>query len=88
MSHVAVYFVASPLHYLAARRVALDHEAGARQVLVCYRPSLAGMIRREDWDAVVLMPWPRFDPLPGPFGRLRRTHTEMQPAVVLRRLNE
>ena len=73
MSHVAVYFVASPLHYLAARRVALDHEAGARQVLVCYRPSLAGMIRREDWDAVVLMPWPRFDPLPGPFGRLRRT---------------
>lgn len=69
----AVYFVASPLHYLAARRVALDHEAGARQVLVCYRPSLAGMIRHEDWDAVVLMPWPRFDPLPGPFGRLRRT---------------
>lgn len=73
MMRAAVYFVASPLHYLAARRVALDHEAGARQVLVCYRPALAGMIRREDWDAVVLMPWPRFDPLPGPFGRLRRT---------------
>ncbi len=73
MTRAAVYFVASPLHYLAARRVALDHEAGARQVLVCYRPALAGMIRREDWDAVVLMPWPRFDPLPGPFGRLRRT---------------
>jgi hypothetical protein len=69
----AVYFVASPLHYLAARRVAQDHEAGARQVLVCYRPSLQAMIRHEDWDAVVLMPWPRFDPLPGPFGRLRRT---------------
>jgi hypothetical protein len=73
MSHAVVYFVASPLHYLAARRVALDHEAGARQVLVCYRPSLANMIRPEDWDAVVLMPWPRFDPMPGPFGRLRRT---------------
>lgn len=73
MSRAAVYFVASPLHYLAARRVALDHEAGARQVLVCYRPSLAGMIDRTAWDAVVLMPWPRFDPLPGPFGRLRRT---------------
>ncbi|HEV8690036.1 MAG TPA: polysialyltransferase family glycosyltransferase [Ideonella sp.] len=73
MTHAAVYFVASPLHYLAARRVALDHEPGARQVLVCYRPALAGMIRREDWDAVVLMPWPRFDPLPGLFGRLRRT---------------
>lgn len=73
MTRAAVYFVASPLHYLAARRVALDHEPGARQVLVCYRPALAGMIRREDWDAVVLMPWPRFDPLPGLFGRLRRT---------------
>lgn len=73
MNRVAVYFVASPLHYLAARRVALDHEAGARQVLVCYRPALASMIHHEDWDAVVLMPWPRFDPLPGLFGRLRRT---------------
>lgn len=73
MTRAAVYFVASPLHYLAARRVAQDHEAGARQVLVCYRPALAGMICRGDWDAVVLMPWPRFDPLPGPFGRLRRT---------------
>lgn len=69
----AVYFVASPLHYLAARRVALDHEAGSRQVLVCYRPALQAMVRHEDWDAVVMMPWPRFDPLPGLFGRLRRT---------------
>jgi Alpha-2,8-polysialyltransferase (POLYST) len=73
MTRAAVYFVASPLHYLAARRVALDHETRARQVLVCYRPSLAGMVSAEDWDAVVLMPWPRFDPLPGLFGRLRRT---------------
>lgn len=73
MMRAAVYFVASPLHYLAARRVALDFEAGSRQVLVCYRPSLAGMIRHQDWDAIVLMPWPRFEPLPGLFGRLRRT---------------
>lgn len=70
---VAVYFVASPLHYLAARRVAQAHEAGSRQVLVCYRPALAGTVVASDWDEVVLMPWPRFDPLPGPFGRLRRT---------------
>lgn len=72
-SRVAVYCVASPLHYLAAARVAADHEGGARQVLVCYRPALASMIRVADWDAVVITPWPRFDPLPGPFGRLRRT---------------
>jgi hypothetical protein len=68
----AVYFVASPLHLLAARRVALDHEAGARQVLVCYRPSLAPLLRHDEWDAVVTMPWPRFDPLPGLLGRQRR----------------
>ena len=42
---VAVYFVASPLNYLAARRGALDHEAGSRQVLVCYRPALKPMGR-------------------------------------------
>lgn len=70
---VAVFFVASPLHYLAARRVAHDHEAGSRRVLVCYRPALRAMIEDAEWDAVVLMPWPRFDPLPGLFGRLRRT---------------
>lgn len=69
---VAVYFVASPLNYLAARRVALDHEAGARQVLVCYRPALAAMVQADDWDGVVHMPWPRHQPLPGPFGRVRR----------------
>jgi Alpha-2,8-polysialyltransferase (POLYST) len=70
---VAVYFVASPLNYLAARRVMLDHEAGARQVLVCYRPALRPMVDSSDWDAVVHMPWPRFDPLPGILGRMRRT---------------
>jgi hypothetical protein len=75
---VAVYFVASPLNYLAARRVALDHEGGARQVLVCYRPALKPMVRDADWDAVVHMPWPRFDPLPGLFGRLRRTLQNMR----------
>jgi hypothetical protein len=73
-----VYFVASPLNYLAARRVALDHEAGARQVLVCYRPALKAMVCDADWDAVVHMPWPRFDPLPGLFGRLRRTLQNMR----------
>lgn len=72
MPRVAVFFAASPLHYLAARRVALDHEAGARRVLVYYSRSLEPLVRHADWDATVYIPWPRFEPLPGLFGRHRR----------------
>ena len=72
MPRVAVFFAASPLHYLAARRVALDHEAGARCVLVYYSRALESLVRHADWDATVYIPWPRFEPLPGLFGRHRR----------------
>lgn len=69
---VAVYFVASPLQYLAARRIALQHEAGATQVLVWYQPGVQAIVRPQEWDATMHMPWPRWDPLPGLFGRHRR----------------
>jgi len=72
VTRTTVFFVASPLHYLAARRVAFDHERGARHVLVCYNRVLEPVVRPEDWDAVLYIPWPRFEPLPGPFGRHRR----------------
>nr|WP_297357213.1 polysialyltransferase family glycosyltransferase [uncultured Caldimonas sp.] len=72
MTKVALYFVASPLQYLAARQIALTHEAGARQVLVWYKRGLRPVVRQQDWDASVYMAWPRWDPLPGPFGRHRR----------------
>lgn len=44
----AVFFVASPLHYLAARRVALDHEPDARHVLVYYNRVLEPVVRPGD----------------------------------------
>jgi hypothetical protein len=69
---VALYFVASPLQYLAAKRIAECHEAGARQVLVWYKPGVTAIVRMEDWDAARYMPWPRWEPLPGAFGRHRR----------------
>ncbi|TXH46595.1 MAG: hypothetical protein E6Q92_01740 [Burkholderiaceae bacterium] len=69
---VALYFVASPLQYLAARRIAENFEPGARQVLVCYKRGVTPIIKQTDWDAAGYMPWPRWEPLPGPFGRLRR----------------
>lgn len=68
----ALFFIASPLHYLAARRIAVHYEAGSRCIVVPYRPSARQLIREEDWDAVAYAPWPRFDPLPGVFGRHRR----------------
>ncbi|ODS98562.1 MAG: hypothetical protein ABS56_05125 [Lautropia sp. SCN 69-89] len=69
---VAVYFVASPLQYLAARRIAGEFERGARQVLVWYKPGLEGVVEPGEWDACSYMAWPRLEPLPGAFGRHRR----------------
>lgn len=75
---VAVYFVASPLQYLAARRVATHFERGARQVLVWYKPGVGPVVQREHWDAATYMPWPRWEPLPGLFGRLRRLRENLR----------
>ena len=72
MKRAAGFFVASPLHYLAARRVALDYEGEARHVLVYYDRVLEPVVRPDDWDATLYIPWPRFEPLPGLFGRHRR----------------
>lgn len=81
MSHVqkvAVYFVASPLQYLAARCIADHFERGARQVLVWYKPGLKSIINAAEWDACVYMPWPRLEPLPGLFGRHRRLRSNIR----------
>lgn len=70
--HVAVYFVASPLQYLAARQIAGQHEQGARQVLIWYKPGMRHIVQVADWDACRYMSWPRWEPMSGPFGRHRR----------------
>jgi histidinol phosphatase-like enzyme len=75
---VAVYFVASPLQYLAARRIAQELERGARQVLIWYKPGLAPVIDAAEWDACAYMPWPRWEPLPGAFGRHRRLRANIR----------
>lgn len=75
---VALYFVASPLQYLAARQIAQVHERGARQVLVWYQPAVEPIVRPDDWDASAYMPWPRRHPLPGPFGRHRRLRANIR----------
>ena len=69
---VAVYFVASPLQYLAAKRIVEQFEPDARQVLVWYKPGMRSVVNPTEWDACTYMPWPRLEPLPGIFGRHRR----------------
>lgn len=75
---VAVYFVASPLQYLAARRISQTFESGARQVLVWYKPGLKPIIDPTEWDACAYMPWPRLEPLPGLFGTHRRLRANIR----------
>jgi len=69
---VNLYFVASPLQYLAAKAIAGQSEAGSRQVLIWYKKGVAPIVRQDEWDAASYMPWPRFEPLPGRFGRHKR----------------
>lgn len=80
---VAVYFVASPLQYLAARRIAQHHERGARQVLVWYKPGLKAVVDPAEWDACTYMSWPRWEPLPGAFGRHRRLRANIRMVAEL-----
>ncbi|WP_442769730.1 polysialyltransferase family glycosyltransferase [Zoogloea ramigera] len=82
-ARVAVYFVASPLQYLAARRIAENFEAGARQVLVWYKPGVTPIVREADWDAAGYMPWPRWEPLPGPIARHRRLRDNIRRVAAL-----
>ena len=67
-----LYFVASPLQYLAARVIAKNLEAGGAQILIWYKPGVEAVVIPEDWDNVAYMPWPRLEPLPGFLGRHRR----------------
>lgn len=82
-AHVALYFVASPLQYLAARRIAEHFETGARQVLVWYKKGVTPIVREADWDAAAYMAWPRWEPLPGPFGRHRRQRANIRQIAEL-----
>lgn len=82
-TRTCVFFVATPLHYLAARAVASHFEPGARHVLVYYKRSMAPIVKATAWDAVTYMPWPRFEPLPGPFGRFRRLRENLREVSLL-----
>lgn len=79
---VAVFCVATPLHVLAATAVATQFEAGHRCVLLAYRPAAWQVVKPgTPWDAAAELPWPRFAPLPGPFGAFRRLRANLAEAI-------
>lgn len=80
---VNVYFVASPLQYLAARVIAENIEPGSRQILLWYKRGVEPVVVKDDWDAAIYMPWPRFEPLPGVFGRHRRLIENIEMVATL-----
>lgn len=80
---VNIYFVASPLQYLVARAIRDKFEAGTRQILVWYKRGVEPVVVKEDWDAAIYMPWPRFEPLPGLFGRHRRLLDNIKTVAAL-----
>lgn len=70
---VNLFLVYSPLHYVAAERIAETFEAGARNFLYLLNRRCESLPDRSKWAAVRPLPWPRFHPLPGLFGKARRT---------------
>lgn len=72
VTSVSVFFVASPFHLLIAQQLRQALPPGQRSVLVTYKRSVEAAVRPEMFDAWVRMPWPRFEPLPGPLGGHRR----------------
>lgn len=75
---VNIYFVASPLQYLAARAIAEHVEVGGRQILVWYKAGVGPVVVEQDWDATWYMPWPRIEPMPGAFGKIHRLLTNLE----------
>lgn len=65
--------VYSPLHCLCADHIVRNFERGARNILFYLKPGYGSFVDSSLWDGIHYLPWPRFNPAPGLFGRLRRT---------------
>lgn len=75
---VNLFMVYSPLHCLCAELVAREFETGARNVVFYLKREFARLVESPVWDAAQYIPWPRFEPEPGPFGRVRRTRRNLR----------
>lgn len=76
-SAVNIFLIYSPLHYLAAESVAEHFGQNARNCLFFLKPEFKGLVDSSKWDVVDFIPWPRFYPEKGMFGRVRRTRKNL-----------
>ena len=72
-----IYLIYSPLHYLAAESIALNLEKNARNFLFFLKPEFEKLVDQSKWNATAFLPWPRFYPEKGFFGRMRRTKNNL-----------
>lgn len=75
---VNLFMVYSPLHCLCAEQIAGHFEPGATNVAFYLKREFGPLLRESLWDATAYLPWPRFEPEPGMFGRLRRTRSNLE----------
>jgi len=78
MHTVNLYFVASPLQYLAAKAISEKFEPADRHILLWYKPGVEPVVKTSDWDACDYLPWPRFEPMPGFLGGIRRAKANIK----------
>lgn len=74
---VNIFLVYSPLHYLAAERIAAHFENGAKNYLYFLKEEFASLVNTDNWTGTGFLPWPRFYPERGLFGRLNRTRMNL-----------
>lgn len=75
---VNLFMVYSPLHCLCADHIVRNFERGARNILFYLKQGYDSFVDSSLWDGIHYLPWPRFNPAPGPFGRLRRTMSNLE----------
>lgn len=79
-SRINLYLIYSPLHYLAAESIVANFEQNGHNYLFYLKHEFKELVDPSQWDAVEFLPWPRFYPEKGLFGRMRRTKNNL--AVV------
>lgn len=75
---VNIFLVYSPMHYLASETIATNFERDARNFLFFLKQEFESLVDRAKWGASGFLPWPRFYPEKGLFGRLRRTRKNLE----------
>ncbi|NOY87396.1 MAG: hypothetical protein GXP52_08860 [Deltaproteobacteria bacterium] len=74
---INLFMVASPLHYFCARIIAERFCRDEARHLFFTRDFLSKIVSEEGWDSVTYLPWPRFYPKGGIFGKICRTRENL-----------